>query len=141
MKFKTKYSFNSDIVREHINSGEYLVDIVHKSYKKLIQEAILSGTFAQLLNAKAYYELEGNRDKLDELYRVCSDLSDEMVVEKNKFFGGDVVDFASLTDSYINLINDAYAQLTSSYNNASEPAYTDSDISSHSDKKDDVPPK
>lgn len=116
MMFKTRYTFNSDTVKEHVNTGEVLVDEVHKSYKKLIQEAILSGSFAQLLNAKAYYELEGNTEKLEELYRVVSDLSDEMVVEKDRFFGGDVVDFASLTDSYINLVNDAYANLVESNN-------------------------
>lgn len=111
MSFKTRYNFDSSTVKEHINTGEVLVDEVHKPYKKLIQEAILSGSFAQLLNAKAYYELEGNTEKLEELYRVVSELSDDMIVEKERFFGGDVVDFASLTDSYINLVNDAYASL------------------------------
>lgn len=122
MSFRTRYNFDSSFVKEHVNTGEVLVDEIHKSFKKLIQEAVLSGTFSQLLNAKAYYELEGNVEKLDELYRVCSELSEDMVIEKDKFFGGDVVDFASLTDTYISLINDAYAHLTSSSIDAAEPA-------------------
>lgn len=140
MKFRTRYNFDSSVVREHVNTGEVLVDEVHKPYKKLIQEAILSGSFAQLLNAKAYYELEGNTEKLDELYRVVSDLSDDMVIEKERFFGGDVVDFASLTDSYISLVNEAYSGLIEQNNKyLAELKYNDKQSEKVDEKKTDVP--